>query len=83
MAGNIIDNGLVRFNYSGPVTVGNAISGNGNVEIVAGTAVVTGASPRQRNGDDRPGATMRWGAGNVAFLAGGNGGVGQTMAPWS
>ena len=75
MAGNIVDNGLVRFNYSGPVTVGNAISGNGNVEIVAGTAVVTSASIVSGTVTIDPGATMQWGAGNVAFLAGGNGGV--------
>ena len=44
VAGVVVDNGLVRFNYSGPVMVGNTFSGGGNVEIVAGIAVMTGTN---------------------------------------
>ena len=43
VAGNIVDNGLVQFNFSNG-TVANAFSGTGSAEVVAGTAVITGAS---------------------------------------
>jgi outer membrane autotransporter protein len=76
VAGNIVDNGLVRFNYSGPVTVGNTFSGSGNVEIAAGTPVVTGLSFVGGTVTIDPGATMQWGAGaGAAFLIGGGNAV--------
>src|SRR5262249_9608181 len=78
VAGSILDNGLVRFDYSGAVTVGNAFSGSGNVEVAAGTAVVT-TNLNTVGGTVTidPGATMQWGdgTGTVAFLRGGGLGV--------
>src|SRR6185437_4869064 len=70
VAGAIVDNGLVRFDYGGPVTSGNAFSGTGNVEIATGTLVYTGASFVGGNVAIDPGATMQWGAGGPAFLVG-------------
>ena len=70
VAGGVVDNGLVRFNYSGPVTVANSFSGTGNVEVAAGTVVVTNSSFISGNVTIDPGATMQWGAGGVAFLVG-------------
>ena len=70
MAGNIVDNGLVRFDYSGPVTVANTFSGSGNAEVVSGTAVITGASAIGGTVTIDLGTTMQWGAGDSAFLVG-------------
>ena len=74
VAGNIIDSGLVRFNHSGLETVGSTFTGPGNVEIAAGTVVVTGASGLGGTVTIDPGTTMQWGAGNPGFLVG-NAGV--------
>ena len=66
VAGDVVDNGLVQFDYSGPVTVANSFSGTGTVEVVAGTVVVTGTSFIGGNGDDRSrrdDAMGRWRAG--------------------
>ncbi|HVN00876.1 MAG TPA: autotransporter-associated beta strand repeat-containing protein [Caulobacteraceae bacterium] len=70
VAGGIVDNGLVRFDYGGPVTVGNAFSGSGNVEVAAGTAVITGASFVGGAVTIDNGATMQWGSGGPSFLVG-------------
>jgi fibronectin-binding autotransporter adhesin len=71
VAGNIVDNGLVQFNYGGsPVTAPNAFSGAGSVEAVAGTVIVTNTSFVGGNVTIDPGATMEWGAGGPAFLVG-------------
>src|SRR5262249_11775702 len=76
VAGNIADSGLVRFNYSGPVTVGNAFSGSGNVEVAAGTAVVNNLRNVSGTVTIGPGATMQWGNGTAGgFLIGVGGGV--------
>ncbi len=72
VAGAIVDNGLVQFNYGGsPVTAPNAFSGSGSVEDVAGTVVVTGAGFVGGTVTIDSGATMQWGAGGPAFLVGG------------
>ena len=70
VAGNIVDNGLVQFNYSGPGRSPDAFSGGGMVEIVAGTAVITGASAIGGTVTIDPGTTMQWGAGGLGFLVG-------------
>ncbi len=70
VAGNIVDNGLVRFDYSGPVVAANSFSGSGSVEAAAGTVVVTGASALGGTVSIDNGATMQWGAGSGAFLVG-------------
>src|SRR5262249_18514922 len=70
VAGDIADAGLLRFNYSGPVTVGSSISGSGNAEVFAGTTVVTQISVINKVTVD-PGATLQWGNGSGgAALAG-------------
>ncbi len=73
VAGAVIDNGLVQFNYSGSATVPGAFSGSGSAEVVAGTLVATGAGALGGNVTIDPGATLQWGAGNPAFLIGGTG----------
>ena len=71
VAGNIIDNGLLQFNYSGPVTVGNSISGSGAAEVVAGTVIVTNTSVVGGTVTIDSGATLQWGNGTGgAFLIG-------------
>ena len=76
VAGNVTDNGLVQFNYSGSVTAPNAVSGAGSAEVVAGTVVFTGSGSALGGAVTiDPGATMQWGAGNPTFLIGGSGGV--------
>jgi len=70
VAGPIVDNGLVQFNYSGPVTTANAFSGTGSINIVAGTLVVTNTSFVSGAVTIDNGATMQWGAGGPAFLVG-------------
>ena len=67
VAGNIVDNGLVRFVS---VTTANTFSGSGSAEAAAGTVVVTGASAVSGTVTIDFGATMQWGAGNSAFLVG-------------
>lgn len=73
VAGNIVDNGLVRFAYSGPVTVGN-FSGSGNVEVASGTVVATAfsASVSGRVTIDS-GAILQWGNGGTGSLTAGVG----------
>jgi outer membrane autotransporter protein len=71
VAGDIVDNGLLQFNYSGSVTTPGGISGTGSAEVVAGTAVVTGDSIIGGTVTIDPGATMQWGSGGAAFLLGG------------
>jgi autotransporter-associated beta strand protein len=44
VAGSIVDNGLVRFDYASPVTVGSGFSGTGGVEVAAGTVIETSVS---------------------------------------
>src|SRR5215469_13283734 len=77
VAGNITDNGLLQFNYSGPTTTTGAISGSGSVEVVAGTTVVTNASNLGGTVTIDGGATLQWGNGNgtPGYLVGGSGGV--------
>ena len=75
VAGAVVDNGLVQFNYSGAVTIPGVFSGTGSAEAVAGTVVLTGAGAIGGTVTIDPGATMQWGAGNPAFLIGGAGGV--------
>ena len=70
VAGAIVDNGLVQFDYSGSVTAPNSFSGTGSVEAVAGTVVVTGTGFVGGNVTIDPGATMQWGDGGPAFLVG-------------
>src|SRR6185437_13818748 len=73
VAGAVVDNGLVQFNYGGPVLAPNTFSGTGAAEVVAGTVVITGASAIGGNVTIDPGATMQWGNLNPAFLIGGSG----------
>ena len=73
VAGDIHDNGLVQFNYGGPVTSPNAFSGTGSAELVAGTLVVTNVSLIGGTVTIDPGSTMQWGAGAPAALVGGTG----------
>ncbi|HJW40784.1 MAG TPA: autotransporter domain-containing protein [Rhizomicrobium sp.] len=73
VASDIVDNGLLQFDYSGPVTFGNTITGSGSAEVVAGTLVVTGANAIGGAVTIDPGATMQWGDGNPEFLVGGTG----------
>ena len=75
VAGSIVDNGLVQFNYSGSVTTPNGFSGSGSAELVAGTLVVTGLSALGGTVTIDNGATMQWGAGNPGFLVGAGNGV--------
>jgi len=75
VAGSITDNGLLKFNYSGPVTAANAISGGGSVEIVAGTLVYTGQSTVDGSVTIDPGATLQWGNGSTAQLASSSGAI--------
>ncbi|HEY1752186.1 MAG TPA: autotransporter domain-containing protein, partial [Caulobacteraceae bacterium] len=75
VAGAIVDNGLVQFNYSGAVTETSNFSGNGSVEAVAGTTVITGAGLVGGTVTIDLGARMQWGAGHPAFLVGGDAGV--------
>jgi fibronectin-binding autotransporter adhesin len=75
VAGNVVDNGLVQFDYSGPVTTPNTFSGGGAAEVVAGTVVVTGASNLGGTVTIDSGATMQWGAGGPAYLVGAGNGV--------
>ena len=75
MAGAIVDDGLVQFDYSGSATLPGAFSGGGSAEVVAGTLVVTSAGAIGGAVTIDNGATMQWGAGNPAFLIGGSGGV--------
>ena len=48
VAGNIVDNGLVQFDYNGAATIPGAFSGGGSAEAVAGTVVITGAQRDRR-----------------------------------
>ncbi len=75
VAGAIVDNGLVQFDYAGAATLPGAFSGTGSAEVVAGTLVVTGASAIGGAVTIDNGATMQWGAGNAAFLVGGGNAV--------
>ncbi len=75
VAGAVVDNGLVQFDYSGSVTEPGNFSGSGSAEVVAGTLVVTGTGVLGGNVSIDPGATMQWGAGGPAFLLG----VGNTV----
>ncbi|HEY1707618.1 MAG TPA: bluetail domain-containing putative surface protein [Rhizomicrobium sp.] len=70
VAGSIADNGLVRFDYSGAVTVSNTFFGSGNVQVVAGTVIETSASEVGGSLTIDKGATLQWGNGVPAFLAG-------------
>jgi autotransporter-associated beta strand protein len=80
----ITDNGTLKFNYNGPVTTTDFISGSGNVELVGGTLIVGWNDPVHHGANivggtvtiDN-GATMVWGTGDghSAFLIGGSGGV--------
>ena len=75
VAGDIVDNGLLKFNYSGAVTTAGSISGTGSVETVAGTTVVTGTSFVGGTVTIDSGSTMQWGNGGPAFLVGGGNAV--------
>ena len=61
VAGLIVDNGLVQFDYSGSVTTANGFTGSGSAELVAGTLVVTGLSALGGTVTIDSGATMQWG----------------------
>ena len=71
VAGNIVDNGQLWFDYSGPVTVANAISGSGSIQILAGTVIETYANSVGAVTIDH-GATLQWGDGASAYLIGGS-----------
>jgi hypothetical protein len=73
VAGDIVDNGLVQFNYSAPVTVANLFSGSGSVEFVAGSVVLTGGGAVGGTVTIDNGVTLQWGNGAVASLVGGSG----------
>ena len=76
VAGDIVDNGLVKFNYSGAVTTAGTYLGHRrSVETVAGTTVVTGTSFVGGTVTIDSGATMQWGNGGPAFLVGGSNAV--------
>ncbi|HEV2652352.1 MAG TPA: autotransporter domain-containing protein [Rhizomicrobium sp.] len=75
VAGPITDNGLLSFDYSGPVIVSSLISGSGNLEVVAGTVVETSASSLGGTVTIDNGATLQWGNNNAAFLTGGGNAV--------
>ena len=75
VAGDIVDNGLVQFDYNGAATIPGAFTGGGSAEAVAGTVVITGDSAIGGNVTIDPGATMQWGAGAPAFLVGGGNAV--------
>ena len=70
VAGNIVDNGLVQFDYNGAATIPGAFTGGGSAEAVAGTVVITGGSAIGGNVTIDPGATMQWGDGGPGFLVG-------------
>ena len=63
VAGAIVDNGLAKFDYSGPVTIPGAFSGSGSAEVVAGTLVVTSGGVLGGAVTIDNGATLQWGAG--------------------
>ena len=71
VAGNVVDNGLVRFDYSGAVTMPGAFSGSGSAEIEDGTLVVTAGSALGGAVTVDTGATLQWGNGAAGFLVGG------------
>jgi len=77
VAGAIVDNGLLKFNYGGTVTSGNKISGSGSVKIAAGTVVVTNTSTINGTVTIDNGATMQWGngTGQASYLVGGGNAV--------
>ena len=75
VAGSIVDNGLVRFDYSGRVTAANTFSGSGSVEVATGTVVETAASFVGGTVTIDHGATLQWGNGGPAFLLGSGNGV--------
>ncbi|HSM95991.1 MAG TPA: autotransporter domain-containing protein [Rhizomicrobium sp.] len=71
LAGDITDNGLLRFIYGGPVTAPNAISGTGSVDVLTGTVILSNTSVVGGTVTIEPGATMQWGDGTSAgFLVG-------------
>jgi autotransporter-associated beta strand protein len=76
VAGDITDNGVLKFDYSGPVTMGNLIYGSGSVEIVAGTLVVTNGGFVNGGVTIDPGATMTWANGAATLVGPGAGGTG-------
>ncbi|MGH7022024.1 MAG: beta strand repeat-containing protein, partial [Caulobacteraceae bacterium] len=81
VAGDIVDNGLLQFNYGGgPVTAPNNISGSGSAEAVAGTTVVTGFGTLGGTVTIDPGATLQWGDGAPGFLVGGGNAVADNGA---
>jgi autotransporter-associated beta strand protein len=75
VAGNVVDNGAVVFDYSGAATMPGAFSGTGSADVVAGTVIVTAGSALGGTVTIDGGATMQWGDGAAAFLVGGGGGV--------
>ncbi len=75
VAGAIVDNGLVQFDYAGAATLPGAFSGTGSAEVVAGTLVVGGAGALGGTVTIDNGATMQWGAGGPGFLVGGGNAV--------
>jgi fibronectin-binding autotransporter adhesin len=88
VAGNIADSGLLKFDYSGPVTIAGNISGvGGSAEIVAGTLIVTASGEIGGTVTIDPGATLQWGDGTGnGFLLGDtttldNGAIVFDMAP--
>jgi autotransporter-associated beta strand protein len=76
VAGAIVDNGTLNFNYAAGAsnTIAGRISGSGSVEIMSGTLVVTGGGQPLGSVTIDSGATLAWGDGNVpAGLSGGGG----------
>ena len=71
LAGAVVDDGLVQFDYSGSVNTPNTFSGTGSAEVVAGTVVATGSSVIGGAVTIDNGTTLQWGAGAPAFLVGG------------
>jgi autotransporter-associated beta strand protein len=74
IANQIVDNGTLKFNYGAPVTFGNAVTGNGNAEVMAGTLVATGFSVVGGTVTIDNGATLQWGNGATGVF-GGNAGI--------
>ncbi len=76
LAGAIVDNGLVKFNYGAAVTLKSTIGGSGSAEIVAGTLIDANTDVVGGTVTVDSGATLQWGNGTGgAFLIGGGNAV--------
>jgi autotransporter-associated beta strand protein len=66
VAGDIVANGSLKFDYAGTTTVANVISGSGSAEVVAGTAVTTTVSFFDGAVAIDNGATLQFGDGTTS-----------------